>query len=80
MPGSLLNYRFRGTTLPYEELLIALKNIILDKVMVFDEKNPNIRNNRDGTVIKLDANNGVYTTDMWVCLDEIGPVFSWQGQ
>ena len=31
MPGSLLNYRFRGVTLPYEELLIALKNIILDK-------------------------------------------------
>ena len=28
----LLNYRFRGTTLPYEELLIALENIIIDKV------------------------------------------------
>ena len=22
----------------------------------------------------------VYTMDMWVCLDETGPVFSWQGQ
>ena len=40
---------------------------------VLDEKNPHIRNNWDGTVIKLDANNGV-------CLDETGPVFSWQGQ
>ena len=32
MPASLLNYRFRGTKLPYEELLIALENIIIDKV------------------------------------------------
>ena len=29
---SLLNYRFRCTTLPYEELLITLENIIIDKV------------------------------------------------
>ena len=29
---------------------------------------------------KLDVNNGVYTMDMWICLDETGPVFSWQGQ
>ena len=29
---SLLNYRFRGTTLPHEELLIALENIIIDNV------------------------------------------------
>ena len=28
----MLNYRFRGTTLPYEELFIALENIIIDKV------------------------------------------------
>ena len=34
-------------------------------VMGLDEKNPHIRNNRDGTVIKLDVNNGVYTMDMW---------------
>ena len=32
MPQSLLNYRFRGTTVPYEELLIALENITMDKV------------------------------------------------
>ena len=48
--------------------------------MVLDEMNPNIRNNRDGTDMKLDVNNGVYTMDMWVCLDETGPVFSWHGQ
>ena len=39
MPGSLLNYRFRGTTLPYEELLIALKNIILDKATTHSAHN-----------------------------------------
>ena len=32
MPESLLNHRFRGTTLPYEDLLIALENKIIDKV------------------------------------------------
>ena len=26
------------------------------------------------------VNNGVYTMDMWMCLDEVGPVFSWHGQ
>ena len=31
-PESLLNYRLRGITQPYEELLIALENIITDKV------------------------------------------------
>ena len=37
--------------------------------MVLDEKNPHIRNNRDGTVFKLDVNNGVYTMGMWMCLN-----------
>ena len=32
MPKSLRKICFRDTTLPYEELLIALKNILLDKV------------------------------------------------
>ena len=45
-------------------------------IVVLDETNPHIRNTRDGTVIKLDVNNGVYTMDMWICLDETGPVFS----
>ena len=49
-------------------------------VVVLDEKNPHIRNNRDGTVIEMDVNGGVSTMDTWVCLDETGPVFSWQGQ
>ena len=49
-------------------------------IVVLDENNPHIRNTRDGTVIKLDVNNGVYTMDIWICLDETGPVFSWQGQ
>ena len=32
MPESLLNYRFRGTAMPYGELIIALENNIIDKV------------------------------------------------
>ena len=32
MPESLLNYRFRGTTMPFDELIIALENIIIDNV------------------------------------------------
>ena len=32
MPESLLNYRFRGTTMSYSELFVALENIIIDKV------------------------------------------------
>ena len=32
MPDSLLNYRFRGTTMSYSEIIIALENIIVDKV------------------------------------------------
>ena len=31
-------------------------------------------------MIKLDANSGVRTMDIWICLDETGPVFSLQGQ
>ena len=61
--------------------LISTRNVVqASNVVVLDENNPHIRNNRDGTVIKLDVNNGVYTMDMWVCLDEPGLVFSWQGQ
>ena len=60
--------------------LISMRKVVhAGNVIVLDEKNPHIRNNRDGTVIKLDVNNGVYTMDKWVRLDETGPVFSWQG-
>ena len=34
---SLLNFRFRGTTLKYKEILIALENIIIDKVSTKDD-------------------------------------------
>ena len=51
-----------------------------ERFVVVDEKNPHMRHIRDGTVIKLDVNNVVYTMDMWICLDNTGPVFSWQGQ
>ena len=32
IPESFLDYRFRGATMPYSELIIALENIIVDKV------------------------------------------------
>ena len=35
MPEGLLNYRVRGITLSDEELLVALENIIIDKVTTF---------------------------------------------
>ena len=61
--------------------LVSMHKVVrAGNVVVLDEKNPHIRNTRDGTVIKLDVNNGVYTMDMWIQLDETGPVFSWQGQ
>ena len=36
--------------------------------VVLDENNPHIRNIRDGTMIKLDVNDGVYTLDMGFAL------------
>ena len=63
------------------EPLISMRKVVqAGNVVALDEKNPHIRNNRDGTVIRLDVNNGVYTVDMWVWLDETCVVFSWQGQ
>ena len=32
IPESLLNFRFRGTTMSYSELIVALENIIIDNV------------------------------------------------
>ena len=61
--------------------LISMQKVVrAGNIVVLDEKNPHIRNIRDGTVIKLDVHNGVYTLDMWICVDETGQVFSWQGQ
>ena len=51
--------------------LISMQQVVrAGNIVVLDEMNPHIRNTRDGTVIKLDVNNGVYTMDMWICLDE----------
>ena len=60
------------------KLLFSMRKVAqAGNVVVLDEDNPHIRDNRDGA---LDVNNGVYTMDMWVCLDETGPVFRCQGQ
>ena len=45
MPESLLNYRFRGTTISYSEIIIALENIIVDKVSTV----PSSKNRRNDT-------------------------------
>ena len=61
--------------------IISMQKVVrVGNIVVLDEKNLHIRNTRDGTVIKLDVNIGVYTMDMWIGLDETGLVFSWQGQ
>ena len=63
------------------KLLISMRRVVgAGNVVVLDAKNPHVRHTGDGTVIKLCVNNGVCTTDMSVCLDETGLVFSWQGQ
>ena len=37
MPESLLNYRFRGTTMSYSEIIIALENILLTRCRQFHQ-------------------------------------------
>ena len=42
--------------------LISMQKVVrAGNVVVLDGNNPHIRNIRDGTTIKLDSNNGVYT-------------------
>ena len=45
MPERLLNYRFRETTVSYSELIVALENIIVDKVVTV----PTARNKKRDT-------------------------------
>ena len=70
---------FRSATV-VKNLTSMLKVVRAGNIVVLDDKNPRIRNIRDGTMTKMDVNNGVYTMDMWICLDETSPAFSWQGQ
>ena len=59
---------------------ISMQKVVqAGNTVVVDEKNPHIRNIRDGTTIKLDVNSGVYTMDIWICLNETGPVFQLAG-
>ena len=50
---------FRSATV-VKPLISMQKVVQAGNAVVLDEKNPHIRNTRDGTVIKLDVNNGVY--------------------
>ena len=48
--------------------LIAMQTVVrAGNIVVLDEKNSHVRNKRDGTMIKLDVNQGVRTMDMWIC-------------
>ena len=60
-------------------LISMQKAVRAGNIVVLDEKNPHIRNIRDGTMTKMDVNNGVYTVDMRICLDETGLVFQLAG-
>ena len=42
-------------------LVSMQKTVRAGNILALDEKNPHIRNIRDGTVVKLDVNSGVYT-------------------
>ena len=42
MPESLLNCRFRGATLSYEELIVAIEKIIVDKVTTIPHRQKRI--------------------------------------
>ena len=52
--------RFRSASV-VRPLISRRKVVQAGNVVVLVEKNPHIGNNRDGTVIKLDVNNGVHT-------------------
>ena len=61
--------------------LISMQKVVgAGNTVVLAEKNQHIRYIRDGIVMKVEVWNGVCTMDMWICLDETGPVFSGQGQ
>ena len=51
MPESLLNYRFRGTTMSSSELLVALENILIDKVSTV----PSGKNRRNDTSASMEV-------------------------
>ena len=45
-------------------LLISMQKVVRARnIVVLDEKNPHIRKTRDGTMIKMDVNNGVSTME-----------------
>ena len=50
MPESLLNYRFRGTAMSYDELIIALENIIIDNVSTV----PTTRSRKHDTSVPME--------------------------
>ena len=61
--------------------LISMQKVVqAGNIVVLDEKNPHIRNTRDGTMVKMDVNNGVYTMGHVDLPRRNRSSFSWQGQ
>ena len=59
MPESLLNYRFKGTTMSYSELIIALENIIIDKLSTV----PSSKSRRNDTSAPMEI--GMAAKERW---------------
>ena len=79
--GETIPYKTHGVSLRRKtlrsasavEAVISMQKVVrAGNISLLDEKNPHIRNAQDGTVIKLDANNGLCTMSMWNCLDGAG--------
>ena len=66
MPESSLNNRFRGTTMSYSELIIALENIMIDKVSTV----PSSKSRRNDTSAPM---------EIWMAAKEDGENVSQEG-
>ena len=48
--------------------------------VVLNKDNPHIKNEKDGSIIKLRCQGDVFVLDVWVNTEEMGPVFARQGK
>ena len=80
MPESLLNYRFRGTTMSFGELIVALENIIIDKVATVPtargQKHDTSAPMEIGMAAKEDSENVIQEGDQRII--DLAPQRNWQ--
>ena len=72
MPESLLNYRFRGTTMSYSGIIIALENTIVDKVSTV----PSSKNRRNDTSAPMEIGMAAREDGEGASQEEIGESWS----